>query len=67
MWFAITVTGLLVFTIVFLSAHHAAVKYQLKKRHMESLFRVDDHAQVNLPQRPAEIVSAVISKELERV
>jgi hypothetical protein len=59
--------GLLTFMLVYLTAQYVAVQAQLKVRHMESLFRLDDVVRVSLPTDAGDMVSAAIDEEVEKV
>jgi hypothetical protein len=64
MEFIVAVIAGLVFCIIVLIARNAKLAYNLRKRHLESLFRIDDMVNQNLQPDTAEMLSAVVNEEM---
>jgi hypothetical protein len=67
MEFVVGLVMVLVFGIIMLASRHERARYLLKRRHIESLGRLDYIVRVSLPPIAGELVSAAIYEEQDGV
>jgi hypothetical protein len=67
MEFVVCLVSGLVFGVVVMFAQLVRDRYVLKRRHMDSLGRLDEVVRVSLPPIAGELVSAAIDEELSGV
>jgi hypothetical protein len=64
------IIGLVVFLVALLivsEGRSQEVAFTLRRRHLESLARLDDQVRVSLPPVAAELVAAAINEEMDGV
>ena len=59
--------GVLVALLILSESRAIHQKYASRRRHMESLMRLDDQVRTSLPPLAGELVSAAINEELDEV
>jgi hypothetical protein len=59
--------GVLALLLILSESRGRYQAYALRRRHMESLMRLDDQVKVSLPPEAGELVSAAINEELDEV
>jgi hypothetical protein len=60
------IAGLTLLSII-LSSQLIKARYECRKRHIESLGRVEDAIKVNLPETASELMCAVIDEEMDKL